>query len=583
MRGQLIRAIEAALALLLEEAGEPGGAVPDFSVEAPRQAAHGDFACNAALLLAKHLGRPPRELAAGLIEHLGDAGGLVARAEVAGPGFVNLWLAGRNWHGLLQRILSEGPSYGRSQTGGGRPVQVEFVSANPTGPLSVGHGRQAILGDCLARLFEATGWKVQREYYFNDAGRQMRVLGESVRARYLEQLGRAAAPPQQALADDSLPWPEMLNGLPVRFPRDGYQGDYIGEIAAALRAQHGEALAAEPGDGIFRREAQTRIFGEIRATLERLGVHFDRFSNEQALYAEGCVEAVLQELRAAGRVLEDDGATWLCSTALGLPRDRVLVKGSGESTYLLPDIAYHREKLRRGFELVVDVQGADHKEQGPYVKAGVEALGLDAARIEFVFHEFVTLSTGGKAVKQSTRRASFVTIDELLDGGDSPGVSPDAFRFFMVQRRAGSHLDFDLGLARETDWTRNPAFYLQYAHARTHGIERQARERGIAMPGAAEVQAEHLSLPEELALIRKLGEFSEVVERAAAARAPHHVAYYLREVAGLWNPYVQDAARHRVLGDDPAQRSARLGLTLAVRTVLANGLGLLGMSAPERM
>ncbi|MDD9854492.1 MAG: arginine--tRNA ligase [Deltaproteobacteria bacterium] len=586
MREQLIRAIEAALArLLAESGGQPGAAgLPDFTVEAPRQAAHGDFACNAALLLAKRLGRPPRELAAGLIEHLGDAGGLVARAEVAGPGFVNLWLAGRNWHGLLQRILSEGSSYGRSQAGGGRPVQVEFVSANPTGPLSVGHGRQAILGDCLARLFEATGWKVQREYYFNDAGRQMRVLGESVRARYLEQLGRAAPPPQQALDNDSLPWPETLDGLPVHFPRDGYQGDYIGEIAAGLRAQHGGALTAEPGDGIFRREAQARIFGEIRATLERLGVHFDRFSNEQALYAEGCVEAVLDDLRAAGSVRQEDGATWLCSTALGLPRDRVLVKSGGESTYLLPDIAYHREKLRRGFELVVDVQGADHKDQGPYVKAGIAALGLDAARIEFLFHEFVTLSTGGKAVKQSTRRASFVTIDELLEGGpDSPGVSPDAFRFFMVQRRAGSHLDFDLGLARETDWTRNPAFYLQYAHARTHGIERQARERGIAMPAADELQAGHLSLPEELELIRKLGEFPEVVERAAAARAPHHVAYYLREVAGLWNPYVQDAARHRVLGDDAAQRSARLGLTLAVRTVLANGLGLLGMGAPERM
>jgi len=269
---------------------------------------------------------------------------------------------------------------------------------------------------------------------------------------------------------------------------------------------------------------------------------------------------------------------WLRATELGLPRDRVLVRSNGEPTYLLPDIAYHREKFRRGFEVIVDVMGADHIDQVPYVRAAVAALGCDAERIELVMNQFVTLSTGGRKVKQSTRRATFVTVDELV-----ADVGVDVFRFFMVQRKAEGHLDFDLDLAKETDWTKNPAYYLQYAHARTHGIERQARERGLSMPGPDEIEATRLDLPEEIELLKKLGELPEVLERAAQTRQPHHLAYYAREVAGLWNPYVQDGRRHRVLSDDEALTRARLGLTLGVRVVLANVLGLLGMSAPERM
>jgi len=577
LRERLNQAIAAAAERVLRDAGD-GGPLPEFSLEVPRQAEHGDFATNAAMLLAKRLRRPPREIAAGLAEALGGSAG-VARAEVAGPGFVNVWLADDRWRTLLVEILTAGSSYGAGDAGKGQKIQVEFVSANPTGPLSVGHGRQAVLGDCIARLLEAAGWKVTREYYFNNGGRQMRVLGESVRARYLELLGRAAPPPKDALEDASLPWPEAIDAKPVVFPRDGYQGAYIVEIAEAIRAREEDGWVDEPAERGFKAEAEATIFAGIRATLEALGIRFDVYYNETALYESKKIDAVLTDLRATGKVYDQDGAVWLRATELGLQRDRVLVKSTGEPTYLLPDIAYHREKFRRGFDRIVDVMGADHVDQVPFVRAALALLGFDPERVELVMNQFVTLSSGGKTVKQSTRRATFITTDEL-----SEEVGVDVFRFFMVERKAEGHLDFNLDLAKEKDWSKNPAYYVQYAHARACGIERQAAERGVPPAVGERVDGAKLALPEETELLRKLGEFPELVARAAEARAPHHVAYYLRDVAGLWNPYVQDGRRHRVLNeDDPALTEARLALTGAVRTVLARGLGLLGMSAPERM
>jgi arginyl-tRNA synthetase len=570
-------ALDATVQALLTDAGDEGQA-PLVALEPPRQAEHGDFATNAALVLAKRLKKPPRAVAEALIARLGGADGLVARAEIAGPGFVNFWLDRARWRGVLTDILAAGGGYGRSDAGKQRRVMVEFISANPTGPLSVGHGRQAVLGDCIARLLGAAGWAVTREYYFNNGGRQMRVLGESVRARYLELLGRVAAPPEDALKDPELPWPAEIGGKPVVFPRDGYQGGYISDIAQAILDREGEGWVDEPGDGRFRIEAEQRIFAEIRATQDALGIAFDVYTNETTMYAEKRVESALADLRNTSRVYEEGGAVWLRATDLGLARDRVLVKSSGEPTYLLPDVAYHRQKFERGFERIIDVQGADHKDQGPYVKAALAALGLPSERVEFVIHEFVTLSSGGQTVKQSTRRATFITVDEVLKD-----VGADVFRFFMIQRRAESHLDFDLDLAKETDWTKNPAYYLQYAHARCCGIERQASERGVALPKPGEVNAERLGLPEEIELIRKLSELPETVARAAAACEPHHVAYYVRDVAALWNPYLQDGKNHRVLSEDAELTAARLGLVAAVRTVVANGLALLGMSAPERM
>jgi len=577
MREPLAAAVEEALRTLLREQGA-GEALPEFALEVPRQKQHGDFACNAALVLAKRLGRPPRELAARLVQLLTARPGLVARAEVAGPGFVNLWLAESRWQGLLAAVLARPEAFGRSDARKGQRVQVEFVSANPTGPLSIGHGRQAVLGDCIARLYEAIGAQVTREYYFNNGGRQMRVLGQSVKARYLELLGRAAPPPREALEDPARPWPEAVDGLPVAFPRDGYQGDYIRDIAARLREEAGETLVDEPPEGRFRAEAERVIFDEIRATCRALGIEFDVYTNETTLYEQGRVEEALRDLRARDVVYDAEGAVWLRATALGLDRDRVLVKSSGEATYLLPDVAYHREKFRRGFELVVDVQGADHYGQFPFVRAAASALGCDAERIQLVMHQFVTLTSGGQTVKQSTRRATFVTVDEVLEQ-----IGADVFRFFMIQRRPEAHLDFDLDLARETDWTKNPAYYVQYAHARSCGVEREAERRGVRAPDPASVDAARLERPEEIELLRKLAEFPEVVLRAAEAHEPHHVAYYLRELAGLWNPYLQDARSHRILSDDAGLTAARLALARAVRAVLANGLALLGMRAPERM
>ncbi len=577
MKERLSASLHEILRRELEAAGDTAG-LPGFSLDVPRQPEHGDFSTNAALVLSKRLRRPPREIAALLAGALALQTDLVGRVEVAGPGFVNVWLAGERWHDLLGEILRAGTGFGRSAAGRSERVQVEFVSANPTGPLTLGHGRQAVLGDTLARLLEMRGHRVTREYYFNDGGRQMRVLGESVKARYLELLGRAAPPPADALADPELPWPAEVGGLPVAFPRDGYQGGYILEIAAALRDEHGDSLIGEPGEGRFRFAAQERIFGEIQATLRSLGISFDVYYNETSLYETGKLEAAKEALREKGFVYEAEGATWLRATALGLDRDRVIVKRTGEPTYLLPDIAYHRDKFARGFDRVIDVQGADHIEQFPFVRAAAAALGCDADRIELVMHQFVTLTRGGAQVKQSTRRATYVTVDELVQE-----VGCDVFRFFMIQRKADGHLDFDVDLARDQDWKKNPAYYVQYAHARTFGIERKAAEGGLSMPSADEIDASRLELAEELDLLKKLREWPDVIARAADSREPHHVAYYLRELAALWHPYLQDGVRHRVLSDDAGLTAARLGLVIAVRSVLGGGLSLLGVSAPEQM
>jgi len=578
--------IENALSALLDSAGD-ADPLPDFAIEVPRQKEHGDYSCNAAMLLAKRLKKKPRDIAEDLKARIGDGGGIIARLEVAGPGFLNVKLAESGWQDLLHDIIEAGDRYGQSEsaevvaakTDEAAPrVQVEFVSANPTGPLSTGHGRQGILGDCIARLLEATGWDVTREYYFNDGGRQMRVLGDSVKARYLESLGLAAPPPASALEDPEKSWVDEVDGLPVAFPKDGYQGDYIADIAAALREAEGEGLVDEPGEGRFRDEAQRVIFEDIEGTLGRIGIHFDVYYNERSLYDEGKLEEAITDLRNAGLIYDSEGAVWFKATERGLDRDRVVIKSSGEPTYLMPDIAYHREKFRRGFDRVIDVQGADHIEQFPFVREATDVLGVDGDRVELVMHQFVTITSGGERVKQSTRKATFVTVDELVDE-----VGADVFRFFMIERKPEGHLDFDLDLAKDKNWRKNPAYYVQYAHARTHGIERKAAEEGVVMPEARDFDAGRLELEEEIELVKKLATFPEVVANAAEVREPHHIAYYLREVAGLWNPYLQDGERHRVLSEDEGLTAARLGLALAIRNVLASGLALLGVGAPERM
>jgi arginyl-tRNA synthetase len=560
MSADLTTVLSGALLDALGRAGLPAVSPADVAWEVPRDPTHGDYATNVAMLLAKSHRRPPRQVAEAILAHLPGVDE-IERAEVAGPGFLNIFLAPAYCRAGLARILDEGERFGTDVEGRGQRAVVEFVSANPTGPLTLGHGRQGILGDCVARLFRAMGYSTIREYYFNNAGRQMRVLGASVRARYLELLGRSAA-----------------------FPPDGYQGDYIREIAAALRDRHGEALLGEGHDDVFRQAAEDAIFADIRRTLDRFGLRFDVYSNEALLYTEGKVEATLTTLREAGLVYEKDGAVWLCLSAAGRPQDRVLVKSTGEPTYRLPDIAYHREKLVRGFDRILNVQGADHIEEAKDVVAAIGALGLPADRIRYLIHQFVTITRGGVEVKMSTRRATYVTIDDLLDQVGSV----DVFRWFMVTRSPESHLNFDLDVATEQDWQKNPVFYVQYAHARVASVFNHARERGVAVPSAwSEADLAPLAASEELALVKTLLRFPHTVAGAAHACEPHRVAMYLHDLAAQLHAYhhlgTHAPAFRIVRPEEPALTRARLGLARGVAQVLRNGLGLLGISAPESM
>jgi arginyl-tRNA synthetase len=521
-----------------------------IGLERPRDPAHGDVTTNVALVLAKGAGRNPRQLAQEILARLGERKELIGSADVAGPGFINFRLTPRFHHDRLREVIQEGPSFGRSAGGAGKRAQVEFVSANPTGPLTVGHGRGAVLGDTVANLLEWTGWDVTREYYYNNAGRQMRILGDSVRLRYLQELGDDAA-----------------------FPEDYYQGEYIREIARALRAEAGEGLREEPAEGRFKRAAEEEIFADIRRTLSSLGIVFRSFFNENSLYDDGKIREVIGEFRARGHAYEKEGALWLKTSALGGEKDKVIVKSTGEPTYRLPDIAYHREKLRAGYDLIIDVFGADHIATYPDVLAGLQALGFDTARIRVLIHQFVTIVQGGEAVKMSTRKANFITLDELV-----AEVGADVARYFFLMRAIGTHLNFDLALAKEQS-DENPVFYLQYAHARISGILRHAAEKGLVVR-PAEAPLELLTASEEMDLLKLLLEFPGLVESCALSCEPHRLAEYLHTVAGLFHRFYHE---HRVVTEDAQRSSARLALCEGTRTVMRNGLAVLGIGAPEKM
>jgi arginyl-tRNA synthetase len=409
-----------------------------------------------------------------------------------------------------------------------------------------------VLGDSIARLLEACGHDVTREYYFNNAGRQMQVLGESVRARYLELLG----------------WP-------ASFPEGGYQGDYVREIAADIDAKHGATLAEAVDNRPFQQHAERAIFADIEKTLERMGIRFDVQFNEDTLYRDGSIERVLAELRKASVVYEKDGAQWLRATALGLHDDRVIVKSSGEPAYRLPDIAYHENKLARGFDLIVDVLGADHIAEHQEVKAGLRALGLDDSRVRGIIYQFVTLLRAGQLVKMSTRRAEYVTLDELVSE-----VGADVVRFLFLARKADTHLEFDLELAKQQSME-NPVYYVQYAHARISNILRKGEAEGLVEP-AGELPLDRLVQDDEIALIRRLAGFPDLVSEAAAELEPHRVTFYLLELAAAFHGYY-NRKENRVVSEDRELSLARLALVGAVAQVLRFGLDLLGVTAPERM
>ena len=557
------------------------GDVPDgFAIEfqVPGNPDHGDLACNVAMRLAKAFRKAPRPIAEELVEKLSTVPldeGKIQRVEVGGAGFLNFWFASDYLIEGLKGVLDGADEYGKSPVAreedspakGSRQktALVEFVSANPTGPLTVGHGRNAVLGDTIANLLSWSGYDVSREYYFNDAGRQMRVLSESVRARYLAKVDPNIGTKTIGSDDEKIVVPEP-------FPDDGYLGEYIEEIASEIFTKHGSKLAQDADSEVFKTFAEKKIFAEINATLERLGIRMDFYFNEKTLYDSGQIWKIVDRFKELDLAYEKDGATWFKTTEFGKDSDTVLIKSSGEPTYRLPDIGYHVNKIERGFRLIIDVFGADHIATFPDVINGVKSLGYDPSGIDVVIYQFVTLVRGGEPVKMSTRKAQYVTLDDLMDE-----VSEDVTRFFFLMRSANTHLEFDMDLAREAS-EKNPVFYLQYAHARICSILRKAEEVGFVADKNAELSLlEHDS---EIALIKVLQRFPDVIAGASAAREPHRVATFLREVAVQFTQFYSQC---RIIGESADLASARMLLAIASKIVLRNGLTVLGISAPDRM
>ena len=521
----------------------------EIILERPKEEAFGDYASTLALQLARHLKKNPRQIAEEIKNFITLDKRYISKIEIAGPGFINFFASNENLYVQLSEILEKKEAYGKSSLGQGKKANIEFVSANPTGPLTIGHGRGAVLGDTIARLLKNIGYQVTREYYFNNAGRQMRVLGDSVRLRYLE-----------------------LCGQKVDFPEDYYQGQYIIDIAREIYNEKGDALKDENDVTYFKEFAEQVIFADIKKTIRRLGFEFDVFYNEKSLYDEGKIDQVVQQLREKGLVAERDGAVWFLTSKLGFDQDRVIIKSTGEPTYRLPDIAYHVEKIKRGFDLIIDIFGADHIATYPDVLAAVKALGYDVNKIKVLIHQFVTLYEGEEKVKMSTRKANFITLDELMDE-----VGVDVTRYFFLMRSMNSHLNFDLTLAKKQS-DENPVFYIQYAHARICSILKLATEREIER--AAKVEFNLLNSKEELNLLKHLVQFPQTIEMAALNFEPHRVVNYLFELASLFHKFYTEC---RVISDDLALSQARLALIDAVRIVIANGLKVLGISAPEHM
>ncbi|MEM8485534.1 MAG: arginine--tRNA ligase [Bacteroidota bacterium] len=541
----------------------------EIELETPQNPEHGDLSCNAAMKLARFLRKPPRAIAEDLAERLRQKPidtTRISGIEVAGPGFLNFRFASTYLTDELAALLAAGDAYGRTNYGTGQTAIVEYVSANPTGPLTVGHGRNAVLGDTIANLLDWMGYDVTREYYFNNAGRQMRVLGQSVRGRYRALVNK----------DEPVKQIEVNEGeeveVPASFPDDGYLGAYITEIASELAEAHGDALLKEEGESVFKEAAEKAIFKEIESTLRRLNIQMDTFFNENTLYDSGAVWDVVKQFKQKELAYEAEGATWFKTTAFGKDKDTVLIKSSGEPTYRLPDIAYHANKFDRGFSKIIDVFGADHIATYPDVLSGVEVLGHDKSKVEVVIYQFVTLVRGGVQVKMSTRKATYETLDDLMDE-----VGEDVTRFFFLMRSPNTHLEFDLDLAKQAR-EKNPVFYLQYAHARICSIIRKASEVGFDFTDDADLTL--LGHEAEETLIKALLELPRVLESAALSKEPHRLINYLNEVATYFTRFY-DACR--IVGEEPALASARMKLADATRIVLRNGLTMLGISAPEKM
>jgi arginyl-tRNA synthetase len=529
------------------------GSIPDIEVTKPRQKEHGDYATNVALALGAAGGRNPREVAEILRRHFPPSE-LVASVEVAGPGFLNFTVA----HGWLYRVIGEverlGEAYGRSEADRPEHVQVEFVSTNPTGPLHVGHGRGAAVGDSLAGVLEAAGHRVSREYYVNDAGTQAELFGASVEAWYLQRFGRSG-----------------------QVPEEGYHGEYVAEMAAEIADELGESLLELPADERRRRlaeEGMRRELDGIRATLDRFGVRFDQWVHESTFHADGRIESAIDRLRELGHAYEKDGAVWFRAERFGDEKDRVLIRSTGEPTYFAADCAYLLHKFERGFDRLIYVWGADHHGTVKRVQGAGEAYGFDPERLEFILTQLVALYRSGEQARMSKRSGDLVTLDELLDE-----VGPDAARYTLLSRSSDTPLDFDIELAKRQTLD-NPVYYVQYAHARIANVIAYAEQRGTSMLPFDQIAPEELTHPTELDLLLRLADAPERVRVAAELRAPYRLTRYAEELAADFHRFYTEC---RVVTEDRALTQARLHLSAATRQVLANVLRLLGVSAPESM
>ena len=507
----------------------------------------GDYSTNIALSLSKQLKNSPLKIAEDIGNLLKIDKNIITEYSVTKPGFLNFFVSNTYYQKTVNEIISSSKSYGMTEIGKNKTANVEFVSANPTGPLTVGHGRQAVLGDTIANILEWHNYEVTREYYYNDAGRQMRILGESVAARYFDLIGKK-----------------------YDFPDDGYKGEYIISIANQIKDSHNEKL--QTNSKVFRREAEKAIFKDIKKTLNSIGIKHDVFSNEQTYYDNGSIDELVKELNNKNLIYNSDGAVWFKATKLGLEKDRVYYKSSGEATYRLPDTAYHRHKLNRGFDLVVDIFGADHADAYPDVLAALNALDIDTNPIKVLIHQFVTLLKGGEKVKMSTRQANFVTLDELINE-----VGGDVVRYFFIMRSMNSHLNFDLDLAADQS-EKNPVYYIQYAHARISNIINNGKSKHIDVDG--NFDSSLLLNTAEISLIKSLYEFPEIMKKTLNTLEPQSIANHLHDIASEFHKFY---AKCRVITDDIELTKSRIHLIKSVKIVLANGLNILGIQAPEKM
>lgn len=556
MKKRLIALIEGAVNSCIDQGLIEAGTLPFIEVEIPKDTTHGDYASNVAMVLASRVRKklPPRKIAEILLEYVDDRDNLLERIEIAGPGFINFIIRENFWATLLEEINLRQDHYGTSDLGNGRKILIEFVSANPTGPLHIGHGRGAVVGDVLANILSASGYFVFREYYINDTGNQMNNLGRSVFNRYLELLGET-----------------------VEFPEGGYQGDYIKELAEKIMESDGDVhrtVDQQEAIRYFTQYAAQSILSEIKEDLKVFGVVFESYFSEKDLYRDSGVEKLLADLEAKGFIYHDGETRWFKTTDFGDEKDRVVIRKSGEPTYFAADIAYHQNKYMRGFDTLIDIWGADHHGYMPRMLACIQSLGHEKDSLKIVLVQLVNLLRDGKPVAMSTRAGEFITLKEVVDE-----VGRDAARYNFLMRRSDSHLDFDLELAKKQS-NENPVYYVQYAHARICSILRFAEEQGYAIPAYGEVDLNLLNLPEEIQLIKVITRFPELIEGATLALEPHRLTFYLNDLAAIFHSYYN---KHKVISDDEKLSLARIFLVTSIRTVVKNALRLLGVSAPERM